>query len=226
MVMNTLYTLLGAGIALLLGLSLLRQYFDKARASKIATQHLFSEVEPLLSGFELKPGDTAGSWKASGHYDGELFQYHVVVDTLSTRKLPSLWLLLSLPKAQPLQATIDLMMRPAGHTTFSQFDFLGHTIRTPADCPEAAVVRSDTASPWLPVQAMALAYPILQNHGGKELLLSPRGLRIVVQVSEADKLRYGVFREARFEDAVIDGQQARNIMNTLLAMDTTLKEPS
>jgi hypothetical protein len=222
--MNTLYILLGAGIAVLLATTLIKQFLEKNRAKVIAAQKLFAEVVPLLDGFELKPGDTAGSWKASGRYSGAFFQYHVVADTLSTRKLPSLWLLLTLPKPQPLEATIDVMMRPAAHSTFSQFDFLAHTVRPPAGMPEEAVVRSDAANPPLPMEAMALAYPVLRSRGGKELLMSPRGLRIVVQVSEADRLRYGVFREARFEDAVIDGSQARTIMDILLAMDEALRD--
>jgi hypothetical protein len=115
-------------------------------------------------------------------------------------------------------------MRPAA--PYGQGNRTGKTssVRPPAGMPEEAVVRSDAANPPLPMEAMALAYPVLRSRGGKELLMSPRGLRIVVQVSEADRLRYGVFREARFEDAVIDGSQARTIMDILLAMDEALRD--
>lgn len=222
--MDQFYILLGFGLAAVLAISLVRQALEKGRAREIAAQRLFSEVQPLLDGFEIKPGDAAGSWKATGRHQGEFFQYHVVTDTLPARKLPSLWLLLTLPKAQPLTATIDVMMRPAAHSTFSQFDFLPHTLAAPADMPIEAVVRSDRTNAWLPAETMALAYPILRGPGGKELLLSPRGLRIVVQIAEAERLRYGVLREARFAEAVIDGSQARTIMVTLIAMDKALRD--
>jgi len=224
LIMDQLYILLGIGIAAALAISLVRQALEKKRAKAIAAQRLFAEVSPLLEGFDMKPGDSVGSWKATGRYQGELFQYHAVTDTLSTRKLPSLWLLLTLPKPQPLTATIDVMMRPAAQSTFSQFDFLPHSLQPAADLPAEALVRSDQANAWFPAEAMTLANPVLRGPGGKELLMSPRGLRIVVQVAEADRLRYGVFREARFDDAVIDGSQARTIMDALLALDSALRK--
>lgn len=222
--MDSFYTLLGIGLAALLATIFVKQALEKNRAKEIAARRLFADIQPLLDGFEIKPGEAAGSWKASGRYQGEFFQYHAVTDTLSTRKLPSLWLLLTLPKPQPLTATVDVMMRPAAHSTFSQFDFLPHTLAAPVGMPVEAAVRSDRANPRLPAEVLALAYPQLRGPGGKEALMSPRGLRIVVQIAEADRLRYGVLREARFAEAVIDGSQARTIMDTLIAMDKALRD--
>lgn len=220
--MTSIYTLVGIGLAAALAALYVKQLLDAKRARAIAAQRLFSEISALLEGFEFKPGDTVGSWKATGRYRGELFQYHVVADTLATRKLPSLWLLLTLPKPQPLAATIDVMMRPSGPSTFSQFDFLPHTLPSPASLPPEAIVRSNEVQPRVPEEALAIGADILRARQGKELLLSPKGLRIVIQAAEADRLRYGVFREARFEDAVIDAGAATTIMNALIAMDAAI----
>jgi hypothetical protein len=220
--MGTVQIIVGSMVGLGLAFALLRSYRRKQVQAESAAQFLFSDVENLLGECERHPGASSGSWTCTGQYAGHRFQFTTVADTLSTRKLPSLWLLLTLPKPQPLPCTIDVMLRPAGMSTFSNFDFLPNTLALPADFPPDAVVRSDRVSARLPLTAMAHALPILRARGGKELLLSPKGLRLVVQIAEADRLRYGVFREARFEDAKIAGDLAKSIMDTLLRIDQDL----
>ena len=56
----------------------------------------------------------------------------------------------------------------------------------------------------------------------KELLISPRGLRIVMHVAEVDRLRYMVLREARFDDTVIDAAFTEQAMKVLLALNAEL----
>lgn len=220
--MSNLQIILGGVLAVALAWLYMRQLRRKAADSRKAADILFSEVLPLLENAELRPGNSAGSWKVTGHFAGEFFQFTSVTDTLAVRKLPSLWLLVTLPKPQPLPASIDVMRRAAGPTTFSNFDFLPHRLATPQGFPEDAIVKTDGTEVTLPTQALALAQPILGGRQGKEVLLSPKGLRIVVQIAEADRVRYGVFREARFEGAKIATDQAMDIMNTLLAMDRNL----
>lgn len=59
---------------------------------------------------------------------------------------------------------------------------------------------------------------------GKEFLISPKGLRIVLQLAESDRLRYGVFRQVDFGDVCIDPSLARQTMDTLLALENNLGE--
>lgn len=193
----------------------------RAAAQFESANLLFSELSQLLEGAERTPGESIGSWKVTGRYRNETFQFLTITDTLSVRKLPSLWLLVTLPKPQPISATFDMMMRASGQTTFSKFDFLPHTLPLPHDFPPEAVIRSDKQTP-APQQAMRGTLGLFQNNGGKELLISPKGLRIVIQLAESDKARYGVYREARFSDARIGAPLAVEIMNTLLQLNDNL----
>ena len=93
---------------------------------------------------------------------------------------------------------------------------------TPADFPEHAVIRCDVAGVPAPFAAMKQALELFHKGQGKELLLSPKGLRMVVQLSQADRARYGVLREARFENASVDPALALQIMNTLLDLEAAL----
>lgn len=220
--MSSFQTLLAVIIAAALALLYVKQLRDARRQRTASGEKLFADLELLLESAERQMGESIGSWKLSGRYRGEFFQFITIVDTLSLRKLPVLWFMVTLPKPQPVAITVDMMMRPAGPTTFSKFDFLPHTVPTPADFPLEAVIRTDETATTLPVDEMKAVLDLFRDAKGKELLISPKGLRIVVQLAQGDRLRYGVFREARFEEERLDAALATRIMNALLQLDTEL----
>ncbi len=199
-----------------------RQARLKDALAATAAEALFRDVEALLESVERKPGDTTGSWKVVGRRNGEVFQFTTVTDTLAVQKLPNLWLVVTLQKTQPVMGIYDVMMRPSAHSAFSRFDFLPRTLPRPEDFPAEAVLRTDEGAGVAPLAAMRLGLPVLHTPQGKELVISPNGLRIVIHLAEADKARYGLFREARFDHAAIDTELAVTLMNTLLAMDRAL----
>jgi hypothetical protein len=216
--MQSLYMIIGALIASGFGLLLIRQVQASRRTAAMMTQKLFGDVLPLLAEGSVDESETTGIWKIKGRYGGHLFQLQAIADTLATRKLPSLWLMVTLPEAQPVKATFDLMMRPSGPTTFSKFDFLPVTLPTPAGFPEHAIIRCDGHDALYPSAQVRPHLASFVAGQGKELLVSQKGLRIVVQIAEGDRARYGVFREANFGDTVIDARRALSCMNLLLAL--------
>lgn len=213
--------LIAGGLAFLL--------FQKASASKqksSADPHslLFLDILPLLIEPEIKAGKTVGSWNLTGRYKNQFFQIQTIVDILATRKLPSLWLMVTLPEPQPVGTTFNLMMRPSGPTTFSNFDFLNATIPTPQTFPSHAVIRTDDPSKLIALDRVMPFLELFHSRFGKELLISPKGLRIVALAAEADRARYSVLREADFGAVVIDADLATRCMQTLLDLQTSLKE--
>lgn len=168
-------------------------------------------------------GRSHGSHKLTGKYRGHVFQVETVVDTLSIRKLPSLWMLVTLPEPLPIAGTFDMMMRPAAASTFSNFDHLPVIVPTPAGYPEHAMIRSDVAGGPFPASWLLPFLDPFENPGSKELLISPRGLRVVLQVAEADRVRYGVFRQADFGEAAIDQGQLRGALDYLIELQRALE---
>jgi hypothetical protein len=213
-------------IALFASAFLLRRKLRKD-AAQLAhkTEGLFADVIPLLAEVTSSHGESAGSWRVKGIHDGNTFQLRSIIDTLATRKLPSLWLQVTLAKPQPIDVTVDIMRRPNGPTTFSNFDFLPHSLRTASTLPEDAVIRSDSDDPSTEIlDVVARNANVFSIPRMKELLISPNGLRVVLQVSEGDHLRHGVFRQADFGDAKIDVTLVKLAMAALLAIDANLRE--
>lgn len=213
--------------AILLGLGLLILLWRQQQkaAKKLAAQpfQLFSQVQNLLERSEITTGEAVGTWTLKGDYKGHAFQLKAIVDTLATRKLPSLWLMVTLPEPQPVKASLDLVMRPTALTSFSNFDFLAHTLQTPDGFPAHAVLRTEDLNLCPSPEVLRPYLELFENRHGKEFLVSPKGLRIVVLVAEVDRLRYGVFREADFGGTVIDADITKHCLDALLALNESLK---
>ena len=209
---------LGLVALAVLGARLVYVFQRKQRQKAEAAEFLFAEVLGFVEErvFEQMGADEFP--RLSGTYRGFPVQIYPLVDTLATRRLPALWLMVTLQDKLPVSAHFDLMMRPAGVTTFSNFDHLPHTLDHQEGFPVHAVIRTDNTNDVLPA---SLIEPHLEPFFGplaKELLITQNGLRIVWLLAEVERARYGVLRQAEFGNVRIEGQVARDILDRLIAI--------
>ncbi len=190
------------GAAAIAGL-LVRDYRRIDARRREEAEALFGLLEPLMQDARRKPTGVAGAECIEGRIGGRFVQIRTVTDTLSLRKLPSLWLMITLPGETGLAATLNLMMRPAGQTSFSNFDSLPDTLPLPSGFPEEAVLKSDDEALAPYPELFRPCLPPYEKGYGKELLATPKGVRLVVQIAEGDRARYGVLRQAHFETGPI-----------------------
>lgn len=147
---------------------------------------------------------TAGVITWEGSWNSKRVQLRTIVDTLATRKLPARWLSISITEPVAVPGTFDMMMRPGSPTTFSNFDHLDHTLPKSSAFPAEAVLRTDRRGVRFPLETIAGHLGIFSEGRAKELLITPKGVRIVWLLAEAERARYGVFRQAEFGDATLD----------------------
>lgn len=216
--LNTLITLLGIIVGIALAVRLVMKFLSTRRKKREAPDAFFAKVKPLLEDWRYEGEEKPGYPQLVGKYRGLPVRLHPVIDTLAIRKLPSLWLLATLPEPLPVRATFDLMMRPAGPTTFSNFDHLPATLDALPDLPLHAVVRTDDPDHVLPHHVVAPHLDIFEHPLAKELLITPKGVRMVWQVAEADRARYGVFRQAEFGDVELDPALVRDLLDRLIML--------
>ena len=93
------------------------------------------------------------------------------------------------------------MMRPGSATTFSNFDHLDTRCRRSPDFRRRRWCATDRKGVRFPLDIIAGHLDIFADGRAKELLITPNGVRIVWLLAEADRARYGVFRQAEFGDA-------------------------
>jgi hypothetical protein len=186
------------------------------KASRIRS--FYARAEGVLDGGELENTGSLGYPRLVGRYRGIPVQVLPIVDTLPVRRLPALWLLVTLQSPLPVTGRFDLMMRPTAPTTFSNFDLLPMTLRRHPDFPQDAVVRTDDEDHVLPAHIVAPHLDLFADSRAKELLITPNGVRIVWLMAEASRARYGVFREADFGEADLDPDLLRDLLDRLVAL--------
>jgi hypothetical protein len=185
-------------------------------------QRFFARAVAILEHGELQPTGSLGYPRLVGRYRELPVQVHPVIDTLALRRLPALWLLVTVQSALPISARFDLMMRPNAPTTFSNFDLLPATLQLPAGFPQGAVVRTDDPERVLPAHILMPHLDVLEDARAKELLITPNGVRLVWLLAEANRARYGVLRDADFGDVDLDPTILQDLLDRLFALRRTL----
>jgi hypothetical protein len=192
---------------------------QQATAHRHAT--FFSACDGILDDAMLRPG-TLGYPVLSGHWRGLAVEAEPIVDCLGVRKLPSLWLKVTVLAPVATAATLDLMMRPLGSEFFSPHDSLAHRIETPADWPERAILRSDDPAGLPPLHLLDAHVGLFEQGEAKELVVAPKGVRIVWQADEAERSDFLLLRQARFSKGPIDRQVLADIIARCAAIRDSL----
>jgi|GEM_PF-900127 len=219
--MSELVSALFAGaIALAVALHLAWLARASRRRAKAVCEANTASVHTIIADAVDVSDGTAGVTTWAGSWNSQRAQVRTIVDTLATRKLPTCWLSVSIIEPVAVPATFDMMMRPGSATTFSNFDHLPHTLPKTTALPAEAVLRSDRRGIAFPQDLIAAHAGIFAESRAKELLITPKGVRIVWLLAEAERARYGVFRQAAFGNTRIDPA----LIERLLQQASTIRE--
>jgi hypothetical protein len=63
---------------------------------------------------------------------------------------------------------------------------------------------------------------LFEDPRAKELVISPRGVRLVYQAAQAERAHYLVLRQARFENSKIDPALAGSLLDRAIAIAASL----
>jgi hypothetical protein len=185
----------------------------QADAAVIAT--IIPDAAEILNG-------AAGVVTWAGSWNGQRVQVRTIIDTLATRKLPARWLSVSITEKVGVPGIFDMMVRPGSPTTFSNFDHLPYTLPPFPGLPAEAVVRTDRRGVRFSQEIIAGHLDIFAEGRAKELLITPNGVRIVWLLAEADRVRYGVFRQAEFGDAALHPALIEKLLHAASALRTAV----
>lgn len=190
---------------------------SRDRASAVLAVEQASIRTVIADAVDVSDG-TAGIITWEGSWNGRRVQVRTIVDTLATRKLPARWLSVSIIEQVAVPAIFDMMMRPGSPTTFSNFDHLEHTLPKAPGFPADAVLRTDVRGARFPQGLIASHLELFSEGRAKELLITPKGVRIVWLLAEAERARYGVFRQAEFGGATLDPALIERLLNSASAL--------
>lgn len=174
---------------------------DHARARAWRTR-LFDDCGTSLARSAIRIDRTG--WPAlHGERDGMQATCSLVFDDLSYRKLPVLWLSVTLSTNIGIGASFDALAREQGTEFFSPAAELPVRLSLPDSWPRHISLRADREAS-LPPPLADLGARFFQSPQAKEIVLSPRGVRLVGFVAEGRRAEYLVLRRPRFDLVRID----------------------
>lgn len=151
-----------------------------------------------------------------GTREGYRTELRALADTIQLRKLPILWLLVTIHRPLRLRSHFNMMMRPDNSEYYSAHGRMPERVSTPPDWPQEAVLRCDD-----PAEARARVIPALAPHlaqftgdsRGKEIFLSPKGLRLVYRMDEGQRGHYLLTRLPFFNCTELPRVMAEDLLD-------------
>ena len=156
-----------------------------------------------------------------GSYRGHSVRLEPVLDDLSWRKLPSLWLKVTVLSPNTGRATYGFLVRARGGEFYSPTPDMKHRLSLPAGWPTDAILCSDDSLKAPDLDVSAFQDPYL-----KELVITPKGVRLVYQAQQGERASYLVLRQARFEQRHADPQKVKALLDQAIAIAMQIDGPS
>lgn len=153
--------------------------------------------------------DRTGWPTLEGDADGCSATVALILDDAGCRKLPVLWLSVTLGVTLPLEAAYDALARQQGTEFYSPATDLPERLPLPSGWPPHVALRSDRALP-IPAALAAAGAQLFLASGTKEIVVSPRGVRVISLVAEARRAEYVLLRRARFDLRRLDAVAVRS----------------
>jgi hypothetical protein len=162
----------------------------------------------------------------SGAYRDREVRLEPVVDHLAWRKLPVLWLKISVLEPNPHGAVLDFLMRPLGTEFYSPSGHLDYHLRIPESWPQDAILCSDGPTSSVLPERVTPHMALFDNPKMKELVVTPKGVRLVDQVCQASRPQYLVFREIRFDVDRLDAHTLQPLLEAAIAIAESVSKPA
>lgn len=165
--------------------------------------------------------------RLSGRYQGASFELQPLLDHIGYRKVPSLWLSLTLRTPLPLAGTFDVLMRPQNIEFWSASAQLEERIDLPADWPAHHIAKVSPAGWRPPLERLRDGLGALaEDPPFKELLVSPRGVRLVHRLCGVERAHYLVLRSLLPENTRIAPEMLVPLLDAALNVASALKVTS
>lgn len=155
-----------------------------------------------------------------GHIAGRSVMLEAVPDSLTTKRLPQLWLCVTLKAALPIEDDLAVLVRPTGAEFFALTHRLRARLHLPVGWPGEALLRgSRPAAQAFADQIGAPVAALLADPRVKEVAVTRRGLRVVYQADEGRRGEYLLLRQCAFADCDLAPATVLALLDHLMAIE-------
>jgi hypothetical protein len=174
-------------------------YYRRQHAQvRLERRRLLDACRDLLQDSVLSAG-AAGYARLQGRYRNYRMDMRLVEDHLTMRKIPSLWLHLTV-EGEPLAAsgTLGVLVRPQNTEFYSPCWDWDVAVQPLPGWPEHALYRSQSVAPDLD-RADPHVRKFFQDDKAKELVMTPTQVRLTYQARQAERGDYLLLRAVSFD---------------------------
>jgi len=158
-------------------------------------------------------------------YNGWRVKLEPIADHVNVRKVPCLWLLVTVRGRMPHAGTLDFLVRPQNTEFYSPASLLPERIEIPPGWPQHAILQSDDPRGMPPAELLTPHVRLFDDPKMKELLVTPRGVRLVYQLDQATRPNYMVLRQMIFHHFTLQTEFATGLLDAAIAIITDLRTP-
>jgi hypothetical protein len=159
-----------------------------------------------------------------GRYRGFDVRLEPVLDDMTWRKLPSLWLKATVLNLNPSRGTLDFLVRPQGGEFYSPAADMAQRVPVPQGWPQHAILCTDRRETMPPLDILTAHMTAFEDPRTKELVITPRGVRLVYQAAQGDRASYLVLRQAKFAAKQVDQNLVSALLDRVIAIAQELDQ--
>ena len=205
-----------------MGVYLVRQYLRDQQSLKYAKTHLFDEAITLLEQAQLKQ-EGVDFPQMTGYFLGYEVKLTLIEDTLAVRKIPPLWLMVSIKGKLAIEGSFDLIVRPSNQEFYSPAWQWDGNLQVPSHWPQHAVVKYQDS--LIDVAKIDHCVPqLFSDERTKELLITPWALRITYMAKQAERGEYLIMRNSVFSSEAIPLEVLENVLKQAIEIRQLLEK--
>ena len=214
----------GAGLLGLAAVALVAR--REARAARAARGPILDACAGLFDEARLTKGGD-GFPRLDGRIAGRRVTLCLIVDSLTIRRLPQLWLSLTMVEDLPIGPGFAALARPAGSEFYALAHDFAERLDPPAGFPAEVLVRGGgrRAAGALAAAAPAVA-ALLADPRVKEVAATRRGLRVIRQLAEGRRGEHLLLRQCAFANVSVAPAMLIGLFDGLTAVRDALAAPA
>ncbi|MBU6460658.1 MAG: hypothetical protein KGQ58_07270 [Proteobacteria bacterium] len=200
------------------------RFLHDQKIAKTRRLLFFDDCLPLFEDYKITQ-TLSGYPELTGSYNKKTVRLELIVDTTAFRKLPSLWLVVSLNSPLQLKGTIDYLVRPDNTEFYSPAWLLPLSLPVPETWLQHAILRAEGVDSELWVDRVRQMIPLLfEDTHMKELTMGHNGVRLVCQAKEASRASYTTMRYVNFDQSRLDAGFVRNLIEWSVRIHSELEQ--
>lgn len=158
-----------------------------------------------------------------GEYDGFRVTLDLVPDTMTMRKIPPLWLMITIKANNKTKGSLDFLVRPQNTEFYSPGWQWDGYFDTPEHWPQHSIAKYKESA--VPVELLEHSLPdLFADEKVKQLLVTSDGLRVTYMVKQAIRGEYLLMRGAIFDKEPIDNNVVKTMLETAIAMRKKIEQ--